>query len=171
MRILGLDPGTVRMGFGVIQEEGEELKLLSCGVLTAARSDPLPDRLYALYSQILELVSYWQPNALAVEEPFVAKNVRSAMAVGQAEAVALIAAAHFGVPAFTYSPRQVKQSVADYGGGSKEQVQEMVRVHLGLSYLPEPIDATDALAVAICHSHHLQEQRLIMVNDQIESSL
>ena len=171
MRILGLDPGTFRMGIGVIEEEGEDLKLLHSGVLIAQRSAALSTRLHALYSQLLDIMDCWRPHALAVETPFVAKNVRSALAVGQAEAVGLIAAAHFSLQAYTYSPRQVKQTVADYGGSSKEQVQEMVRVHLALSYLPEPLDATDALAVAICHRQHMQAQGLVLIEKEGESSL
>ncbi len=166
MRILGVDPGTYKMGVGVVEEEREEINLLYSDVLTAARSKPLSVRLHYFYTQILELIERWQPNAVAIEQPFVAKNPRSALAIGQAQAVALVAAAHFSIPVSTYSPRQVKQSVADYGGSSKEQVREMVRVHLHLPHLLAPLDATDALAVALCHSHHVQAQQLISMTDE-----
>ncbi len=160
MRVLGIDPGTVRMGFGILDAE-EELQMVCSGVLTAQEKSPLPSRLHQLHIQLLDLLKIWQPSIVAVEDPFVARNPRSALAIGQAQAVAFVAAAQYGLPVFTYSPRQIKQAVTDYGGGSKEQVQEMVRIHLDLDSLPEPLDASDALAVAICHVHHSHEKILI----------
>lgn len=151
MRTLGIDPGTLHMGLGVVDSQEGRLTLAHLGVLSASRSKPLAERLRCLYEGLLEYIAEWQPSVAAIEEPFVARNVRSAMAVGQAQAVAMLAAASRGLPVHTYSPREVKQAVTDYGGSSKEQVQEMVRVLLGLPETPRPADAADALAVAICH--------------------
>jgi crossover junction endodeoxyribonuclease RuvC len=151
MRVLGIDPGTFRMGIGVVDGEGGDLRLVCSSVLSPKRGKPLPQRLHYMYSQLLQVIEKWEPTEVAIEEPFVALNVHAAMAVGQAQAVAMVAAASRGLPVFTYSPREVKQAVADYGGSSKEQVQEMVRLLLGLDELPAPSDAADALAVAICH--------------------
>lgn len=157
MRILGVDPGTLAMGYGVVEEENDILAALDFGVLTASGRVPLPDRLYKMYKELLELVERHQPDEVAVEEPFVARNARSALAIGRAQAVAMLAAAGNGIPVYTYLPTKVKQSVADYGGSGKEQIQQMVQIHLGLSEIPRPDDAADALAVALCH---LRERRV-----------
>lgn len=168
-RILGVDPGTLRMGYGVVDAAGVQAVYLTCGVITASRSLTLGERLWRLYQGLLKVVQAWKPTAVAVEEAFIPGlrgtsfngeergGVRSAMAVGQAGAIVLLAAAAHGVPSFRYSPAQVKGSVTDYGRSSKEQVQEMVRLTLGLTEAPLPADAADALAVALCH---LQQQRI-----------
>ena len=144
------------MGAGVVDSCEGRLTLVYSGVLSPDRSTPLSQRLHYLYDQLVQLIQEWEPSMVAIEEPFVARNVRAAMAVGQAQAVAMIAAAHHRLPVSGYSPRAVKRAVTDYGGGSKEQVQEMVRVVLGLSGRPVPPDAADALAVAICHINATQ---------------
>lgn len=160
-RVLGIDPGTLRMGYGLLEVIEEDPRLLLYGVLVAPRSRPLGERLFTLYRGLLELVERWQPTALAIEEPYLPRgettSPRSALAIGQAEAVALMAGASSGVPARMYTPAQVKEGVVGYGRGSKEQVQEMVRLLLGLAIPPQPSDAADALAVALCH---LQQRRL-----------
>ena len=161
MRILGVDPGTVKMGYGILDTEQEEMCLVCYGVLTAQPKTPLPERLHQLHTQLLELLEMWRPSILAVEAPFVARNPRTALAIGQAQGMAFVAAARHRLEVFTYSPRQIKQAVADYGGSSKGHVQEMVRIHLGLDSLPEPLDAADALAVAICHQSHAHERSLM----------
>ena len=104
-----------------------------------------------MYRRLSEIISRYQPDAVAIEQPFMAKNVKSALAVGKAQAVAILAAANSGVAIYEYTPTEIKQRVADYGASSKEQIQEMVRLQLGLSEVPQPNDAADALAVAICH--------------------
>jgi crossover junction endodeoxyribonuclease RuvC len=114
-----------------------------------------------LYNHLLEITSRYQPDAVAVEQPFVAKNVKSALAIGRAQAVAILAAATKGVPAYEYTPAQVKQRVANYGASSKEQVQELVRLQLGLTQVPEPSDAADALAVALCHLSEMHLSNLL----------
>ena len=139
------------MGLGVVDSDGGTPSLVYLAALSPPAASPLPQRLHYLYSELIELISRWQPTVVAIEQPFVARNVRAAMAVGHAQAVAMVAAAHQGVSVSTYTPREVKRAVTDYGASSKEQVQEMVRVLLGMDGLPEPFDAADALAVAICH--------------------
>jgi len=151
MRILGIDPGTVTMGYGVIESREDEITLLDCAALTSPPRSPIGERLSFFYSELLGVISRYQPTAVAIEQPFVSKNVRSALAIGKAQAVAILAAANKGIPAYEYTPAQIKQRVADYGASSKEQIQEMVRLQLGLSQVPQPSDAADALAVAICH--------------------
>ena len=164
MRVLGIDPGTYQMGVGVVDSEAGDLNLVYSGVLSAGRASPLFERLHFLYQQILGTTQEWEPSVVAIEEPFVARNVRAAMAVGQAQAVAMVAAAHHGLPVYGYSPSEVKRAVTDYGGSSKGQVQEMVRVMLRLSDSPQaeglPLDAADALAVAICHINASQVHEL-----------
>ncbi len=151
MRILGIDPGTITMGYGVIDGNDGEIAMVDCGALVSSARSPMGERLSYLYNRLLEIISRFQPDAVAVEQPFIAKNVKSALAIGRAQAVAILAAANKGIPVYEYTPAQVKQRVADYGASSKEQIQEMVKLQLGLSQLPQPSDAADALAVAICH--------------------
>jgi len=151
MRVLGIDPGTVIMGYGVIESRDDEITLIDCGALTSPPRSPIGERLSYFYNKLIEIISRYQPEVVAVEQPFVAKNVKSALAVGRAQAVAILAAANKKIPSYEYTPTQVKQMVANYGASSKEQMQEMVRLQLGLPQIPEPSDAADALAVAICH--------------------
>ena len=155
VRILGIDPGTHYMGIGVIASEsnGDNITYIHSEVLTPHRRDPIHERLNQLHSSLTEVVSRWKPSHVALEQPFVGKNVRSALAVGQAQAVGMIVSAAAGVDVYTYSPSQVKSAVTDHGGSSKEQVQQMVGILLKLSAGPLEPDAADALAVAICHLH------------------
>ena len=159
MKVLGIDPGTRIMGYGVIESKDNEIALVDCGALVSPERSPIGERLSYLYNELLKIIRLHQPDAVAVEQPFVAKNVRTALAIGRAQAVALLAAAGRGIPAFEYTPAQVKQMVANYGASSKEQIQEMVKLQLGLSEVPQPNDAADALAVAICHLRetHLED--------------
>ncbi len=151
MRVLGVDPGTFKMGLGVVDaEEGELTHAYSC-VLSPPRSKSLAERLHYLHDRLVEVVRQWQPAVVAIEEPFVARNVRAAMAVGQAQAVAMVVAAQHALAVATYSPREVKRAVTDYGASSKDQVQEMVKLLLALPAVPCSSDEADALAVAICH--------------------
>ena len=151
MRVLGVDPGTIAMGYGVIEARDDDIALVDCGALVSSKRFSIGERLSYMYNELLELIQRHQPDVMAVEQPFVAKNVRSALAIGRAQAVALLAATNRGIPTYEYTPAQIKQRVANYGASSKEQIQEMVRLHLGLSEVPQPNDAADALAVAICH--------------------
>ena len=137
------------------------MALVDCGVFRNPERSPIGERLSYLYSQLLGIILRYQPDAVAVEQPFMAENARSALAVGRAQAVAILAAANRGIPAYEYTPTQVKQRVANYGASSKEQVQEMVKLQLGLSQVPQPSDAADALAVAICHLRELHLSNLL----------
>lgn len=161
MRILGIDPGTIAMGYGVIESRDEATTLIDCGVLTTPGRSPIGERLSYLYNKLVEIVLKSQPDVIAIEQPFVAKNVKSAMAIGRAQAVALLTAANQGIPAYEYTPAQIKQRVTNYGASSKEQVQEMVRLQLGLPQAPEPSDAADALAVALCHLSEVHLSNLL----------
>jgi crossover junction endodeoxyribonuclease RuvC len=169
-RILGVDPGTLRMGYGLLEVEGSATTCLTWGVITASRSLALGERLWRLYQGLLEVVRSGEPAAVALEESYIPRasidgdergGVRSAMAVGQAGAIVMLAAAAHGVPSFRYSPALVKSAVAGYGRGSKEQVQEMVRLILGLQERPQPNDAADALAVALCHLRQQHAAELV----------
>ncbi|MFH0769180.1 MAG: crossover junction endodeoxyribonuclease RuvC [Chloroflexota bacterium] len=151
MRILGVDPGTIAMGYGVIENKNDEITFIDCGALTASMRSPIGERLSFLYNKLLEIIARYQPDVMAIEQPFMAKNAKSALAIGRAQAIALLAAANQGIATSEYTPAQIKQRVANYGASSKEQIQEMVRLQLGLSQVPEPSDAADALAVALCH--------------------
>ena len=161
MRILGIDPGTVTMGYGVIESGENEAALVDYGALTSPLRSPIGERLSFLYNKLLEIISRHQPDAVAVEQPFVGKNIRSALAIGRAQAVAMLAAANIGIPTFEYTPAQIKQRITNYGASSKEQIQEMVRLQLGLSQVPQPNDAADALAVALCHLHEIHLSNLL----------
>jgi len=156
MRVLGIDPGTLNLGYGVVDEEGREMRMVNCGVLRSPAKLPLEQRLSSLYHGLCRIVAECEPDEVAIEEPFVADNVRSALSLGRAQAIAILAAANRKLPVFRYPPALVKQNVTNSGGSSKAQVQEMVRIQLGLSTAPEPSDASDALAVAICHLHQRQ---------------
>ncbi len=164
MRVLGIDPGTVRMGYGLVEERDGPI-LLDCGVLEAAAKDPIGKRLLGLHRQLLALVRRHQPSMMAVEESFVVRAPRrAATAVGEARAVALMVAAETDVPVFQYTPTHVRQTVANYGGSDKEQVRQMVGLLLGRSVDGLSLDASDALAVAICH---LREAALgALMNEQ-----
>ena len=161
MRILGIDPGTITMGYGVIESRDDEIALIDCGALVSPERSPIGERLSYLYNELIEIIGRHQPDAVAVEQPFVSKNVRSALAIGRAQAVAILAAAGRGIPTYEYTPAQIKQRVANYGASSKEQIQEMVRLQLGLSQVPQPNDAADALAVAICHLREIHLSELL----------
>ena len=153
MRVLGIDPGTLRMGYGVL-ESAPRPEVDDYGVIALPRSMPVEQRLYQLYTHVVNMIGIFAPEAIAVEEPFVGRGDRSfpgpAIAVGQAQAVALIGAASQGIPVFRYSPAQVKRAVTDFGGATKQQMQEVITATFGLRETPDP-DAADALSVGLCH--------------------
>jgi len=150
--VLGIDPGTAITGYGLV-EEGDELELIACGVITTPAGVPLPERLLTIHRQLSEVIRRYQPEAVAIEELFFSKNVRTAMSVGHARGVILLAAAQAGLPIYEYKPSEVKQAVVGYGAATKEQMQEMVRLLLDLEEVPTPDDAADAVAIAVCHLH------------------
>ncbi len=159
-RVLGLDPGLAAMGYGLVQEVGAGLEAIDYGVLATLAQTPTPQRLQMLYEGLRELIACYRPSEVAVEL-FVARNLRTALSVGQARGVALLAAAQGGLPVYEYAPLQVKRRASGYGRGTKVQVQEMVRIQLGLASIPEPDDAADALAVALCHIQEMHLKRLL----------
>jgi len=156
MRVLGIDPGTAITGYGVVGEVQGELQPLAFGVIKTPADQPLPRRLQLIYRAISDLAEEWKPTAAAVEELFFSRNVRTAMSVGQARGVALLALADAGLDVAEYTPLAIKQAVTGYGNADKAQIQEMVRLLLRLEKVPRPDDAADALAVAICHLHSAQ---------------
>jgi len=161
MIILGIDPGTISMGYGIIEVNEDKITLVSCGALSSQARSPIGERLSFLYGAISEIISRYRPDTVAIEQPFMAQNARAALAIGRAQAVAILAASNCRIPVHEYTPTQVKQRVADYGASSKEQIQEMVRLQLGLTEVPEPSDAADALAVALCHRQEIHLNSLL----------
>ncbi len=153
MRVLGIDPGTLNLGYGIVDEEDGEVSLIDCGVFSLSSKIPVEQRLSSLYQRINDILARYSPDEVAIEEPFVADNASSALALGRAQAIAILAAANMKLPIFRYSPAEVKLQVTSYGNSSKEQVQEMVRIQLKLDKPIKSSDAADALAVAICHFH------------------
>ena len=159
-RVLGIDPGLTRCGYAVLDSTGPgAAKAVSLGVLRTPPADALPQRLAALQVEIVALLREFRPDAVAVEQVFFQVNVRTAMSVGQASGLALAEAAAFGCHVVQYTPNQVKNSVAGWGGADKAQVQKMVQVRLGLSVAPTPPDAADAAALALCHMSSAPLQR------------
>jgi crossover junction endodeoxyribonuclease RuvC len=150
VRVIGIDPGTALLGFGVIDVD-DQPELVDFGAIATPSGDAMPARLLALHTAVLELLERYRPEVMAVEQLFFARNVTTAITVGQARGVALLAGAQHGVTVVEYTPSQIKQAVSGYGKADKPQMQEMVRIMLGLESVPHPDDAADALAVALCH--------------------
>jgi crossover junction endodeoxyribonuclease RuvC len=159
--ILGIDPGTAITGYGLVNEEEGALALVECGAITTPSGQPLPERLQIIYQGLVEVIDQHQPAAAAVEELFFSRNVRTALSVGHARGVTLLALVNAGLPIYEYKPLEVKQAIAGYGGADKRQVQEMVRMLLDLDSVPQPDDAADAVAVAVCHIHSARMAALI----------
>ena len=154
MIVLGIDPGTATTGFGIIREtEQGEIKTIDYGVIRTPAGMVLEKRLLMIFEKLKELILLHQPESGAVEKLFFQRNVKTALAVGQARGVVLLAFAESSIPVSNYTPIEIKLAVAGYGGADKNQVQQMVKALLGLPILPSPDDAADALAVAICHLH------------------
>jgi crossover junction endodeoxyribonuclease RuvC len=149
--VLGIDPGLSRCGYGAVRRERGVSRAVSAGVITTPPGDPLPQRLRALLAELRQLLVELAPDVVVVERVLFQANARTAMSVGQASGMALVAAAENGCPVVQYSPNEVKQSVAGYGAATKEQVQRMVQSLLSLPERPRPPDVADALALALCH--------------------
>jgi len=150
--VMGVDPGAANLGFGVVRIEGAHMAALDGGVVETQASEPLERRLDQIHQALSELLEWHQPTALAVEDVYFGRNVRSAMAVGQATGVAMLAAAQRGVKCFSYTPQAIKMAVCGSGSAGKRQVQQMVGTLLDLPEPPSSDHAADALAVAICHA-------------------
>ena len=161
MLVIGIDPGTATTGYGLVREGADgSLQVLDYGVILTPPDMPMPERLLELYRKLSELLLLHRPESGAVEKLFFQRNVRTALSVGQARGVVLLALAEAGLTIGEYTPLEVKQAVAGYGGADKNQVQQMVRSLLDLPDIPRPDDAADALAVAICHLHSARIQSL-----------
>lgn len=151
---LGIDPGTATTGYGLVRLQPDGgLLAVNYGVITTPKNTPSPARLVRLHQQLTELLQDRHPDTTAVEKLFFQRNVSTAISVGQARGVTLLALAQAGLEVFEYAPNEIKQAVAGYGSAGKRQMQEMVRILLSLDDIPRPDDAADALAVAICHLH------------------
>jgi crossover junction endodeoxyribonuclease RuvC len=153
MRIIGVDPGTATTGFGIIEHSHGQFKFVDAGVILTPPNEPMPNRLITIYRELSQVVAETKPDEAAVEMLFFATNVTTAITVGQARGVILLALAEAGLLPAEYTPMQIKQAVTGYGGAKKPQIQEMVRVLLKLPVIPKPDDAADALAAAITHAN------------------
>jgi crossover junction endodeoxyribonuclease RuvC len=161
MLVLGIDPGTIIAGYGLVDNSNGDLKMIAYGVIKSSQKLSPAERLSKLYYGLKEVVERYRPDVVAVEQPFVSNNVSTAFVIGRAQAVAILVAANQDIPVFEYSPAKVKHAVSSYGASSKEQMQQMVKLQLNLSELPEPADAADALAVALCHISETHFSNLI----------
>jgi crossover junction endodeoxyribonuclease RuvC len=160
MIILGVDPGTAICGYGIIESDGDRLRVITFGAITTPSDWKLPRRLEHIYRELTALVTQHQPTDAVVEKLFFSKNVRTALSVGQARGVALLVAAQANLGIHEYTPLEIKQAVVGYGRADKHQIQQMVRVLLELDVIPQPDDAADALAIAICHAHSARYEGL-----------
>jgi crossover junction endodeoxyribonuclease RuvC len=161
LRILGIDPGIAIVGFGFIDKVGHKLVPVQYGsIQTEAHTDDAV-RLRQVYDSIVQLIDKYKPDTVGIEKLFFNRNVTTALTVGQARGVLMLAAEQKGLPIGEYTPLQVKQAIVGYGKAEKKQVQEMVRMYLNLSAVPKPDDVADALAVAICHAHSSALQQKI----------
>jgi len=152
MRIIGIDPGTGIMGFGVINfAKGQKPKMIDAGVIITPAHTPLDERLVDIFDSLNEIIKETKPDCMSIEKLFFAQNVTTAISVSHARGVAMLAGAKAGLPIYEYTPLQIKQTLTGYGRADKKQIQEMVRIHLGLKDAPKPDDCADALAAAITH--------------------
>jgi len=161
MLAIGIDPGTAITGYGLVKEEEDgSLTVVDYGVIQTSAEHAMPDRLVQIYQQLKQIISLHNPQSGAVEKLFFARNVRTALSVGQARGIALLALAESEISIDEYSPNEIKLAVVGYGGADKKQVQMMVQALLELEQVPQPDDAADALAVAICHLHSARMRAL-----------
>jgi crossover junction endodeoxyribonuclease RuvC len=161
VRVFGIDPGCERTGYGCVETDGSRHRIVMCGAISSPALASFPDTLHRIHSQLTLLLAECRPASVAIENLFFSVNVRSALKLGHARGVAMLAAVEAGVPVFEYTPAEIKRAVVGYGRADKPQVQQMVKLLLGLDALPSPYDAADALAVAICHVHAQPPARAI----------
>jgi len=155
MRVIGIDPGTVVCGYGVIDSVGSKMKAVDFGAVRVRGEATFPERLVQIHRGLVEVIERNKPEVASIERLFVGKSVKSAMVTGEGRGIAVLTAALAGLPVHEYTPAEVKKAVVGAGGAHKTQVQEMVRIILGLEKVPRPQDAADALAIAICHCQRL----------------
>jgi crossover junction endodeoxyribonuclease RuvC len=153
VKIFGIDPGSDRTGYGCIESSGGRHRLVTCGILSTPARSTFPEKLLVIHHGLKALLERHRPECVAIENIFYAKNVRSALKLGHARGVALLAASETAIPVVEYSPAEIKRSVVGYGRAEKPQVQAMMKLLLGLDTAPSPHDVADALAVAMCHIH------------------
>jgi crossover junction endodeoxyribonuclease RuvC len=153
VRIFGIDPGSDRTGYGCVDTDGSRHSIVICGAIATTTAATFPDKLLLIHRRLAEILRECRPDCVAIENVFHSINVRSALKLGHARGVAMLAAAEAGVPIAEYTPAEIKRAVVGYGRAEKSQVQQMVKLILGLTTVPTPHDAADALAVAICHAH------------------
>jgi crossover junction endodeoxyribonuclease RuvC len=153
MRVMGIDPGTLTSGYGIVVEEDHKLFHVASGGISPSVKQPFPMRLKKIYEELEKVIHKYRPHVIVIEDLFVSKNIKSALKLGHARGVAILAAMNAGLPVHEYSPLEVKQAVVGNGKAEKKQVQMMVKTLLDLPKVPHPADAADALAAAICHIH------------------
>ena len=151
MKIIGIDPGTGILGFGVIEVKRNTFSMITAGVITTPAHTPLDERLEDIFDGLTEIIAETKPDVMSIEKLFFAQNVTTAMSVSHARGVAMLTGRKAGLPIAEYTPLEIKQTLTGYGRADKKQMQEMVKVQLGLQSIPKPDDAADALAAAICH--------------------
>ena len=159
MKIFGIDPGSARTGYGCLQTDGSRHRIIVAGVISAPAAATFPEKLLEIHRRLAALIEESRPDCVAIESLFHANNVRSALKLGHARGVAVLAAVEAGLPVVEYTPAEIKRAVVGYGRAEKHQVQQMMKLLLGLSEAPSPHDAADALAVALCHVHYLSAVR------------
>ena len=160
MRVFGIDPGSERTGYGCVDSDGRRHRLVLCGAVRAGVGATFPDQLSIIYRSLSALLAEHRPECVVIESIFYAANARSALKLGHARGVAMLAAIETGVPVIEYTPAEIKRAVVGYGRAEKQQVGQMVKLLLGLDYVPTPHDAADALAIAICHLHRGKRDRV-----------
>jgi crossover junction endodeoxyribonuclease RuvC len=153
MRVFGIDPGSDRTGYGCVDSDGRRHRLVKCGTVRTGPAAAFPDQLRIIYRELSSLLAEYRPECVAIENIFHALNARSALKLGHARGVAMLAAIEAGVTVVEYTPAEIKRAIVGYGRAEKPQVAQMVKLLLGLDAIPRSHDATDALAVAICHLH------------------
>lgn len=163
MIILGIDPGIAILGYGIIKYEGNKFSPIKYNAIITEAKSSMPERLCILHRGISAIIDEYKPDAFAIEELFFNKNVKTALTVGHARGVALLAAYEAGLNIFEYTPLQVKQAIVGYGRAEKVQVQQMVKILLNLDSVPKPDDVADALAIAICHAHSCHAGELFRI--------
>ncbi|MCP4251950.1 MAG: crossover junction endodeoxyribonuclease RuvC [Candidatus Scalindua sp.] len=156
MRVLGIDPGTMVTGFGVVDDIRGKLSSVAYGTIEGKRKDSFPDRLKMMFDGLSKVVADYKPDQISLESAFYGKSVKAAIKIGEARGVAILCAALADIPLFEYAPTEIKRAVVGVGNAQKVQVSKMVKILLSLSELPEKYDATDALAIAICHCHRMK---------------
>ena len=161
MRVLGIDPGTLTSGYGIVTEEDHKLFHVVSGGISPSAKQPFPKRLGKIYDELEKIITKYKPQAVVIEDLFVSNNIKAALKLGHARGVAILAAVNAGLPVYEYAPAEVKQAVVGTGKAEKKQVQSMVKALLDLPKVPQPADAADALAAAICHIHSSRMREML----------